>query len=53
MRIFVIVILVGLIPIMVMKSVILKNYVTQSVNQKSTLIQNQCQQLVSLSLIHI
>ncbi len=47
MRIFVIVILVGLIPIMVMKSVILKNYVTQSVNQKSTLIQNQCQQLVS------
>lgn len=45
-RIFVIVLLVGLIPIFLMKYVILENYETQSVVQKSSLIQSQCQQIV-------
>ena len=40
-------ILVGMIPIFLMKYVILENYVTQSVAQKRSLIQGQCQDLVS------
>ena len=46
MRIFVIVVLVGLIPIFLMKYVILENFEEQSVVQKSALIQSQCQQIV-------
>ncbi len=45
-RIFVIVLLVGLVPIFLMKNLILDNYEDQSAQQKSTLIQNQCQQIV-------
>ncbi len=45
-RIFVIVLLVGLIPIFLMKRLILENYEEQSVTQKSALIQSQCQQIV-------
>lgn len=45
-RIFVIVLLVGMIPIFLMKYVILENYETQSIEQKSALIQSQCQQIV-------
>ena len=45
-RIFVIVLLVGLIPIFLMKHLILENYEEQSVTQKSALIQSQCQQIV-------
>ena len=45
-RIFVIFILVGMIPIFLMKHVILENYEEQAVDQKSTMIQNQCQQIV-------
>ena len=46
-RIFVVFILVGMIPIFLMKYVILENYVTQSVAQKRSMIQGQCQDLVS------
>ena len=46
MRIFIIVILVGMIPIFLMKYVVLENYKTQLVAQKSALIQSQCQQIV-------
>ena len=45
-RIFIIVILVGLIPIFLMKYVILENYENQSIIQKSSLIQSQCQQII-------
>lgn len=45
-RIFIIFIFVGMIPIFLMKYVILENYGTQAVSQKSTMIQNQCQQIV-------
>ena len=45
-RIFVIFILVGMTPIFLMEYVILKNYVTQTVSQKRSMIQSQCQQLV-------
>ncbi len=45
-RIFVIVLLVGLVPIFLMKNLILDNYEDQAAQQKSTLIQNQCQQIV-------
>ncbi|MDY3250371.1 MAG: HAMP domain-containing sensor histidine kinase [Candidatus Choladocola sp.] len=45
-RIFVVFLLVGLIPIFLMKYVILENYKEQAIAQKSSLIQNQCQQLV-------
>ncbi len=45
-RIFFIFILVGMIPIFLMKSVILENYVEQTVEQKRIMIQNQCQQIV-------
>ena len=38
--------LVGMIPIFLMKYVILENYETQSIEQKSALIQSQCQQIV-------
>lgn len=38
--------LVGMIPIFLMKYVILENYENQSVAQKSSLIQSQCQQIV-------
>ncbi len=44
-RIFFLFILVGLIPILLMKYVILENYETQGVEQKKRLIQNQCQQI--------
>ena len=33
-------------PIFLMKYVILENYVTQTVSQKRSMIQSQCQQLV-------
>ena len=46
-RIFLVFILVGMIPIFLMKYVILENYVTQSVAQKRSMIQGQCQDLVS------
>ena len=46
LRIFVIFILVGMTPIFLMEYVILKNYVTQTVSQKRSMIQSQCQQLV-------
>lgn len=39
-------ILVGMTPILLMKHVILENYVTQTVSQKRSMIQSQCQQLV-------
>lgn len=45
-RIFIIFILVGMIPIFLMKHVILENYENQAVDQKSAMIQNQCQQIV-------
>jgi signal transduction histidine kinase len=45
-RIFFIVLLVGLIPIFLMKYVILENYEDLAVTQKSALIQSQCQQIV-------
>ena len=45
-RIFIIFILVGMIPLFLMKHVIIENYENQAVNQKSTMIQNQCQQIV-------
>lgn len=45
-RIFVIVLLVGLIPVFLMKGLILENYEAQTVTQKSALIQSQCQQIV-------
>lgn len=45
-RIFIIVLLVGLIPVFTMKYFILENYENQFVTQKATLIQNQCQQIV-------
>lgn len=45
-RIFIIFILVGMIPIFLMKHVILENYEDQAVDQKSEMIQNQCQQIV-------
>ena len=45
-RIFIIFLLVGMIPIFLMKSVILHNYGTQAVTQKTATIQNQCQQIV-------
>ncbi len=45
-RIFVIVLLVGLVPIFLMKHLILENYEELAAQQKSTLIQNQCQQIV-------
>ena len=41
-----IVLLVGMIPIFLMKYLILENYEEQSVVQKSSLIQSQCQQIV-------
>lgn len=44
-RIFIIFIFVGLIPIFLMKYVILENYETQAVAQKSSMIRNQCQQI--------
>ncbi len=44
-RIFVIFILVGLIPIFLMKYFILENYEAQAVSQKSTMVQEQCRQL--------
>ncbi len=44
-RIFIIFIFVGLIPIFLMEYVILENYETQTVAQKSAMIRNQCQQL--------
>jgi signal transduction histidine kinase len=55
-RIFVLFILVGLIPIFLMKYVILENYEAQAVEQKHELIQSQCQQvaeqLSTTSYIH-
>ncbi len=45
-RIFIIVLLVGMIPIFLMKYVILENYEEQSIDQKTQLIQSQCQQIV-------
>ena len=47
-RIFVIVLLVGLVPIFLMKNLILDNYEDLAAEQKSLLIQNQCQQIVDL-----
>lgn len=44
-RIFFLFILVGLLPILLMKYVILENYETQGVEQKKRLIQSQCQQI--------
>lgn len=46
MRITIIVLLVGLIPVSLMRTLMLDNYEDQFVTQKSTLIQNQCQQIV-------
>ncbi len=46
-RIFILFILVGLIPILLMKYVILENYETQGVDQKRRLIQSQCQQIAA------
>lgn len=43
-RIFILFIVVGLIPIFLMKYVILENYEVQAVEQKHILIQSQCQQ---------
>ncbi|MDO4322934.1 MAG: HAMP domain-containing sensor histidine kinase [Lachnospiraceae bacterium] len=45
-RIFIIMLLVGMIPVFLMKYVILENYEDQSIEQKSLLIQSQCQQIV-------
>lgn len=45
-RIMIIVLLVGLIPLWLMKTLMLENYENQFVTQKSTLIQSQCQQIV-------
>lgn len=44
-RIFIIFILVGLMPIFLMKYVILENYVAQAVAQKRATMQSQCQEL--------
>ena len=41
-RIFIIFILVGIIPIMLMKQGILKSFEEQSINQRGRLVQNQC-----------
>lgn len=46
-RIFIIMLFIGLLPVFLMKAIFLENYVTQAVNQKTGLIQNQCQQIVS------
>ncbi len=46
-RIFIIMLFIGLFPVFLMKTIFLENYVTQAVNQKTALIQNQCQQIVS------
>ncbi len=45
-RIFIIVLLVGIIPIFLMKYVILENYEDMAIDQKTLLIQSQCQQIV-------
>jgi signal transduction histidine kinase len=45
-QIFVIVFLVGLIPVLLTKSMILDSYETEFVAQKSALIESQCQQIV-------
>lgn len=45
-RIFILFILVGLLPIFLMKHVILENYMEQAFAQRGTQIQNQSQQLV-------
>lgn len=44
-RIFVIVILVGIIPIMLIKYRILTNYEEQSIRQRGAMVQNQCQMI--------
>lgn len=41
-RIFIIFILVGVIPIMLIKQSILKSYEKQSITQRGTMVQNQC-----------
>lgn len=47
-RIFIIFILVGLIPIFLMKHFILENYEKQAVTQKSVDVQEQCRQITEL-----
>lgn len=41
-RIFIIVLLVGVIPIFMLKNGILQNFEEQSVRQRGSLVQNQC-----------
>ncbi len=45
-RITIIVLLVGLIPLSLMKMLMLRNYENQFITQKRTLVQSQCQQIV-------
>lgn len=45
LRIFIIICLVGIIPILLMKTSILENYEEQSIKQRGMMLQNQCRNL--------